>query len=44
MIPGGQSSFAMCRLNLIFKILGKILVGHTGGSIIFHHVQPEFEL
>ena len=31
-IPGGQSSFTICRLNLHFIILGEILVGHTGGG------------
>ena len=36
---GGQSSLTMCRLNLNSKISGVILVSHTGGSIIFHHVQ-----
>ena len=35
----------MCRLNLNFKILGEILVTHTGGgAIIFHHVQDIYEL
>ena len=38
---GGQSFLTMCRLNLNFKILGEILVSHTGGSNIFHHVQIE---
>ena len=29
---GHQSSLTMCRLNLNFKILGKILVCHTQGA------------
>ena len=37
----GQSSLTMCRLNLKFKILGEILVCHTGGPIISDHVQAE---
>ena len=37
----GKRSFTACRLNLKFKILGEILVSHTGASIIFHHVQTE---
>ena len=28
----GQSSLTMCRLNLNLKILGEILVSHTGGG------------
>ena len=41
---GGQSSFATCRLNLNFKILGEILVGHMGGQSSFGHVQAKSEL
>ena len=41
---GSQSSFTICRLYLNFKILGEVLVSHTRGSIIFHHVQAKSEL
>ena len=34
----------MCMLNLNFKILGEILVYHTGGSIIFDNMQAESEV
>ena len=29
---GGQSSLTMCRLNLNLRILGEIMVRHTGGG------------
>ena len=35
---------AMCRLNLNFKILSEILVGHMGGQSSFGHVQAKSEL
>ena len=30
MMDGGQLSLTMCRLNLNYKILGELLVCHTG--------------
>ena len=42
---GAQSSLTMCRLNLNFKILGRIFVCHTQvSSIIFDHVQTKSDL
>ena len=41
-IPVGLVILTMCRLNLKFKILVEILVGHSWGSIIFDHVQAKF--
>ena len=34
-IWGVNHLLAMCRLNLNFKILGEILVGHMGGQSSF---------